>query len=214
MKPYSWAFSRQSGRSVILTLSIGISHPLNEKRCRCATLHSALFGNRFTKTATGNSSSGRRFWCHCRLRYGHGAAWLGCAIVFTGRVGIFTVSRAGRVFRGEQRLLCKSRAAAHQTSHHVTAISGIQKLPLDCWACAWFSAPCQPGLVPAGTDLHQIQQHSLHGWRISAQYVRLLSAHCCTRWYIRRFCLGLQLNSRQHFDRETLFHHSFHSQPA
>lgn len=26
--------------------------------------------------------------------------------------------------------------------------------------------------------------------------------------------VGLQLNSRQHFDRETLFHHSFHSQPA
>ncbi len=29
------------------------------------------------------------------------------------------------------------RAAAHQTPHHVnSAISGIQKLPLDCWACA------------------------------------------------------------------------------
>ncbi len=78
-----------------------------------------------------------------------------------------------------------------------TVVSGTaQAMVIATGANTWFGQLAgrvseQPGLVPAGTDLHQIQQHSLHGWRISAQYVRLLSAHCCTRWYIRRFCLGL-----------------------
>ncbi len=99
-----------------MTLSIGISHPLNEKRCRLRYLHSALFGNRFTKTATSNGGGVAGFGA---------IAVLGTVMVRPGWVRHsfypsrrYIYRKPGWLgFRGEQRLLCKSRAAAHQTPH-------------------------------------------------------------------------------------------------
>src|SRR5471030_1081629 len=96
-KPYSVAFSRQSGRSFRVTrLMVRLAtHTAARYGAGAAALHGCvLFGHRLAEAATGDGRGGRGLGRHGRWRYVHAASTGSQAVITAAGVNELAVGRA------------------------------------------------------------------------------------------------------------------------